>query len=215
MKLYNANLSPYASRCRIALYATGLSVDILPPPAPLGSDDYKQQVNPIGKVPALALDDGTVLPESDVIVQYLDEKSGGKLTPGTAEGRAKARLIGRIADLYIAPGLSIIFRQLGAAERDPAKIAEGAAEAKKGLGLLEHYVESGAYAVGGKLSHADCMVAPTLFFISAILPRIGEAEPFATAPKVGAYWTAVQKDASIARVLKEMAEALAERMKRG
>lgn len=214
MKLYNANLSPYASRCRIALYATGLNVEIAPPPAPLGSDDYKQQVNPIGKVPALALDDGTVLPESDVIVQYVDEKSGGKLSPGTAEGRAKARLIGRIADLYIQPGLGIIFRQLGP-NPDPAKVAEGVAEAKKGVALLEHYVEPGPYALGGKLSHADCMVVPTLFFVSAVLPRAGEANPFGAAPKVGAYWTAVQKDASIARVLKEMAEALAERMKRG
>ena len=214
MKLYNSNLSPYASRARLAIYATGLNVEIVPPPAQLGSDAFKQ-VNPIGKVPALGLDDGTVLPESDVIVQFIDEKSGGKLSPATPEGRAKARLIGRIADLYIAPGLGTIFRQLGAAERDPAKIAEGVAEAKKGVALLEHYVEGGAYAIGGKLSHADCMVVPTLFFISAILPRVGEANPFAAAPKVGAYWAAVQKDASVARVVKEIAEALAERMKKG
>jgi glutathione S-transferase len=213
MKLYNANLSPYASRARIAIYATGVNVEIVPPPAQLGSDAYKQ-VNPIGKVPALGLDDGTVLPESDVIVQYIDELSGGKLSPATPEARARARLIGRIADLYIAPGLGAIFRQLNAKDRDPAKIAEGAAEAKKGLGLLEHYVEPGPYAVNGKLSHADCMVAPTLFFIGSILPRVGEKEPFANAPKAAAYWDAIQKDPSVARVLKEMAEALAERMKR-
>jgi glutathione S-transferase len=213
MKLYNANLSPYASRARLAVYATGLNIEIVPPPAQLGSDAYKQQVNPIGKVPALGLDDGTVIPESDVIVQYIDEKSGGKLSPATPEGRAKARLMGRIADLYIQPGLGIIFRQLGPSP-DPARVAEGVAEAKKGLALLEHYVEAGPYAIGGKVSHGDCMIVPTLFFINAVLPRAGEAQPFAATPKLGAYWVAVQKDANVARVLKEMAEALAERMNR-
>ena len=213
MKLYNANLSPYASRARIAIYSTGLNVEIAAPPAQLGSDAYKQ-VNPTGKVPALALDDGTVLPESDVIVQYIDEKSGGKLSPATAEGRAKARLMGRIADLYIQPGLGILFRQLGP-NPDMAKVAEGVGEAKKGLSYLEHYVEPGPYAIGGKISHGDCMIVPTLFFINAVLPRAGEPNPFGATPKLGAYWAAVSKDANVARVLKEQAEALAERMKKG
>lgn len=214
MKLYNANLSPYASRTRLAVYATGLAVEIVPPPGPLNSDAYKA-INPLGKVPSLALDDGTVLPESDVIVQYLDEKSGGKLTPATAEDRARARLISRIADLYVAPGLGIIFRQFSASPRDPAKIAEGVAEVKKGVVFLEHYVAPGPYAVGGRMSTADCMVAPTLFFVASILPLTGEKEPFAAAPKVAAYWAAVAKDPAVAKVLAEMGEALAARMKGG
>jgi len=214
MKLYNANLSPYASRVRLAIYATGLDVEILPPPGPLNSDAYKA-INPLGKIPALALDDGTVLPESDVIVQYVDEKAGGRLTPATPEDRARARLIARLADLYVAPGLGIIFRQLGAAQRDDARIAEGVADVKRGVGFLEHYVAPGPYAVGGRISTADCIVAPTLFFVAAILPRIGEKAPFAGAPNVAAYWTALGKDGAVAKVLGEMGEALAARMKGG
>lgn len=214
MKLYNANLSPYASRARLAVYATGLPVEILSPPGALGSDAYKA-INPLGKVPALVLDDGTVLPESDVIVQYLDEKSGGKLTPATAEDRARARLIGRLADLYVAPGLGTIFRQFSASPRDPAKIAEGVSDAKKGVGFLEHYVAPGPYAVGGRMSIADCMVVPTLFFVAAVLPLTGLKEPFADTPKVGAYWAAVTKDPAVAKVVAELGEALAARMKGG
>ena len=52
MKLYNSNLSPFASRCRIQIYAKGLDVAMADPPGGAGSAAYKA-INPTGKVPAL------------------------------------------------------------------------------------------------------------------------------------------------------------------
>ena len=72
MKLYEASLSPFAARCRIQIYAKGLSVEIAPPPGGLGSDEFRR-VNPIGKVPVLDLGAGVVLPESEVICEYLED----------------------------------------------------------------------------------------------------------------------------------------------
>ncbi len=53
MKLYNANLSPYSSRVRIAIYAKNPPVEIVAPPGGLGSAEF-EQVNPTGKHPAVA-----------------------------------------------------------------------------------------------------------------------------------------------------------------
>ena len=55
MKLFNVDSSPYCGRVRYFVYALNLPVDIV-------KQDYKdpnyRKVNPIGKVPALQLDDG-------------------------------------------------------------------------------------------------------------------------------------------------------------
>jgi glutathione S-transferase len=72
MKLYNLDLSPFAARCRIQIHAKGLEIPSEEPPGGLSSDEYKK-INPTGKVPELELDDGTVLSESAVICEYLED----------------------------------------------------------------------------------------------------------------------------------------------
>ena len=57
------------------------------------SDDYRT-VNPLGYVPALKLDDGTVLTENSAILQYIaDQYPAAELAPPTSDrlGRAKLR----------------------------------------------------------------------------------------------------------------------------
>ena len=73
MKLYNVPLSPFAARCRIQIYAKKLPIELVDPPGGLGSESYRR-LNPTGKVPALQLDDGFVLPESAVIGEYLEDR---------------------------------------------------------------------------------------------------------------------------------------------
>ena len=73
MKLYDVTLSPFAARCRVQIYAKGLDIARVDPPGGLGSDAYKR-INPTGKVPALELEDGSVLPESSVIAEYLEDR---------------------------------------------------------------------------------------------------------------------------------------------
>src|SRR5262245_34715467 len=89
MQLYHADLSPFAARIRLAIYAKALPIALAPPPGGLGSEEYKR-LNPSGKVPALVLDDGSVLPESEVILEYLEDRfPAPALRPSTAEERAR------------------------------------------------------------------------------------------------------------------------------
>lgn len=215
MKLYNSNLSPYCSRCRILIYAKGLDVELVPPPeAGIKSPEYLA-VNPMGKLPTLVTDSWS-FGESEVINEYLEgvypEPS---LRPASAEGLVRARLLQRIVDLYLGPPLTRLFSQMDPSTRDAKVVEEALAELDKALGHIASYLDEGSYAVGDKLSHADCTLVPTLFFINALLPALGRPDPFVAASKVGAYFKAVRSDAAVAKVLGELQAALAERMAQG
>jgi glutathione S-transferase len=91
MKLYDAARCPYCARVRIALAEKGFV------PEPIEIDlgnrpDWIYDLNPTGRVPVLD-DDGFVLPESLVIMEYLDERyPDHPLLPADLAERAAARL---------------------------------------------------------------------------------------------------------------------------
>jgi glutathione S-transferase len=90
VKLYDAARCPYCARVRIALAEKG--VDYEPVEIDLRNrPDWLYELNPSGKVPVL--DDGFVLPESAVIMEYLDERyRHAPLMPHDVARRAEARL---------------------------------------------------------------------------------------------------------------------------
>jgi maleylpyruvate isomerase len=61
-------------------------------------------VNPQGLVPALALDDGTVLAQSLAIIEYLDETvPSPPLLPADPKGRARVRMLSQMIACEIHP----------------------------------------------------------------------------------------------------------------
>lgn len=77
MKLYLNDASPYARLVRVLLIETGLDRDtemVITDPWNAPADLLA--ANPASKVPALLLEDGTVLVESSCIADYLIERSG-------------------------------------------------------------------------------------------------------------------------------------------
>jgi glutathione S-transferase len=90
MKLIDAPRCPYCARARIALAEKGLEwetveVDLNDRPR------WIYDLNPTGKVPVL--EDGFVLPESAVIMEYLEERyPEPALLPADPAARAAARL---------------------------------------------------------------------------------------------------------------------------
>ena len=209
MKLYNANLSPFAARCRIQIYVKNLPVELVDPPGGLHSATY-DAITPIGKVPCLEAD-GFVLPESELICEYLEDRfPENPLRPASAEDRARARLVSRLCDLYLMAPMGVLFGQLNPKTRDEKLVAEKAVEAKKALGLLNHYVGSDGFVVGGKLSLGDCTLVPMLFFTVTLGAPMGlGATPLADYPNLAAAWARAGKDAILSKVTGEMGAALA------
>src|SRR6201995_5872320 len=95
MKLSFSPASPFACKGRIAAIELGLidkiefiSATVVPGQ---GNDEYSK-INPVKKLPALILDNGDVVLDSYVIVEFLDElPGGGKLIPAWGGSRWKVK----------------------------------------------------------------------------------------------------------------------------
>jgi glutathione S-transferase len=105
--LYTAERCPYAARVRIVLAEKGLSYDAVE----IDLDDrpsWLYEKNPLGRVPVYEEDEGLVLPESSVIMEYLEERyPEPALWPADAAERALGRLWlerfdDRLGDAYYA-----------------------------------------------------------------------------------------------------------------
>jgi len=65
----------------------------------MNASDTVRQQNPLGKIPALVLEDGTVLFDSRVILDYLDHRAGGgRIVPSDAGARFAALRLQALAD---------------------------------------------------------------------------------------------------------------------
>ena len=100
LTLYDAERCPYAARARIVLAEKGIpyetvAIDLSDRPA------WLYEKNPAGRVPVLEEDGGFILPESAVIMDYLEERyPEPPLLPQDPAERALARLrIERFDDL--------------------------------------------------------------------------------------------------------------------
>ncbi len=88
MKLFLTQTSPYARKVRLAADRLGLTgrLELIgATTTPVAEDAALIDINPLGKIPALVLDDGAVLFDSRVIVEYLDHSCGGGLLPPVSD----------------------------------------------------------------------------------------------------------------------------------
>jgi glutathione S-transferase len=95
MKLTFSPASPFARKVRIAAIETGLidRIEFTPATvAPGQPNEEYSKITPLKKLPVLTLDNGDVILDSYVIVEYLDELAGGgKLIPTSGPDRWKVK----------------------------------------------------------------------------------------------------------------------------
>jgi glutathione S-transferase len=203
--LYDLDHSPFAARVRIAIRHKRAPVALVRPPDGVRSEAYLR-INPLGLVPALVTEDGAVLPESEIIVEYLDERfPEPPLLPEDAGRRARCRLIARVCDIYLAPALKELFERT----KVPADVADTAAllaPVRHYLAVLDGLLEGRSHAVGDRLTSADCALAPLLFFAERCASLTPDA-PLMPKTKLAAYWHEIKRHPSVAPVLEEMAES--------
>jgi glutathione S-transferase len=213
MKLYSLDLSNFAAKSRIAIYEKGLTVETVNPPGGMSSPEYKK-INPLGKIPALQLDNGQMIAESEVINEYLEDKFPDKpLLPKDAESRAKVRSLSRFHDLYLDPPLRALLPKVFGKELDGKFIQDKIAEVNNRLDQLEGMM-GGPWATGDMFTLADAALAPTLFFMVGILPRFGSKGPLEGRPRLAAWWGRIQDRPSTKKALGEQQAAMAAIMKK-
>jgi glutathione S-transferase len=209
MKLYNMNLSNFATKSRIAIYDKGLQIEMAAIPGnDLHSAEYAK-INPLGKTPALDAD-GLIIPESETINEYLEDKfPTPALLPKSPEARAKVRGFTRFHDLYLEPPLRALFPQMNPKTRDEKVVNEKLTELNGRLDQLDKMLADSGFATGTDFTLADCALAPTIFFAVNLLGMFGAKPPLEGRPKLAAWWNHVQTRPSVKKALGEMGEALA------
>ncbi len=116
MKVYEFNGFPNPARIRIALAEKNLSdkVEFINVNVPEG--EHKKaaylEKNPSASVPALELDDGTVISECTAITEYLDGTFGERtLTGNTPKERAVVHMMQRRAEAKLLDAVAAYFHQ--------------------------------------------------------------------------------------------------------
>ena len=111
MILRSSPPSPFGRKVKLALGILGLENDVTIEKAdPTDANDSIRQQNPLGKIPALILEDGTVLYDSPVILDYLDTRAGGgKIVPQDANARFKSLTLQALCDGILDAGILLVY----------------------------------------------------------------------------------------------------------
>jgi len=98
MKLIGSHTSPYARKVRIVLAEKKIEYDFVLD-SPWAADSKVPDINPLGKIPVLVLDDETPLFDSRVIVEYIDNVTpNNKLFPAPNRERIEVKRWEALAD---------------------------------------------------------------------------------------------------------------------
>jgi glutathione S-transferase len=100
MILRSSPPSPFGRKVKLAAAILGLDKDITVEKAdPTDANDTIRKQNPVGKIPALIIENGTVIYDSPVILEYLDHRAGGnKIIPTEPEARFAALTLEALCD---------------------------------------------------------------------------------------------------------------------
>lgn len=175
MKLYLSAASSFSRKVRVLLLEKRLphELEVLN----LWEPNDLQRVNPLGKVPALLLDDGRVLTGSALIADWLDTQyPQPRFVPADADGRLEVRRWEAIADgvmdAVAASTYELRFHDEGC--RSAAWLQRQRGKSDAGLAALEARLDGQPWLCGG-LSLADLAIACHIGFMSARAPQFFDA----------------------------------------
>lgn len=181
MKLYYAPASSYSQRVLIALYEK--KANFIPVEVNLFDAQERElylQINCFGKIPTLETDQGQVLFEAGVIIEYLDQhfQNEPRLIPQDPERALEVRMLERIVDVYINAGREALFAdtQRPVEERGGKEILKAQRLLETACALLDERLFRRTW-LAGEFSLADCAAAPTLAYLRMVksykhLPRL-------------------------------------------
>jgi glutathione S-transferase len=171
--LYSAG-SPFARLVRIALLETGLDARVtkqeLTRARLYSPESDVLALNPVGRVPTLELDDGTILTESKLILDYVDALNPGpKLLP--RDGSDGWRTLAEMGQaMGLLEGIVTWMRALMPPEPQRAveAIARESVRLNRAADALEGAIARGAYA--GRLNAAQIVLGTALSLAESRLP---------------------------------------------
>lgn len=171
MRLFSFWRSTPSYRVRIALNLKGLTYEVVPINILSAGGEHNRPsyvaLNPQGRVPALQLDDGTVLAQSMAILEYLEETHPEPaLLPKEPLARAMVRRVALtiVADVHPLSNSGVIGYLKGTGNFDDAGIEAWSRKwMTAGLTAIEALVEGPRFCFGDRPSLADLCLIPQVF----------------------------------------------------
>src|SRR5438128_779052 len=159
MLLVGVNRSPFTRRVAITLHIYGLSFEQRALSG-FADRDAVRRSNPLGRIPALVLDDGETLVDSGAIIDHLDETYGRDraLTPPAGAGR---RAVLKVAAMMMGACEKFLHAAYERNQRPAERlhqpwIDDCIAQATNALAAVEAMIDrEQSYLLLGRLTQAD------------------------------------------------------------
>ena len=189
LTLISHHLCPFVQRAAIALAERGVpyerrNIDLANKP------DWFLALSPLGKVPVLVVGDRTVLFESSVIAQYVDEITGGHLL--SSDTLEKYRQLGWLE--YASQVIAAIGRLYSADRRADFDAARADLDDK--FRRVEDALGDGPWFAGKHFTLVDAAFAPAFRYFDVIDDLTG-LDLFADTPKVTRWRQALSERPSV------------------
>lgn len=205
-KVHGVNLSPFVRKVRVALAEKGIAYKLIPV-VPFGVSDDFRKLSPLGKIPVFEEDDGYALPDSSVIIAYLERtRPSPPLYPADAREFGRALFLEEWADTRLIEACTPVFFERYVAvrllKRAPnEELIRGCLEQRQpaAFAWLETALGDREFAVGERFSVADIALASP--FVN--LRHAGEELDAARWPKLVRYLQRIWKRPSFEALLNE------------
>jgi glutathione S-transferase len=175
MKLLGTNTSPYVRKVRLVLLEKNIPHTYVVD-APNDPGSQVSRVNPLGRIPALILDDETCVYDSPVIAEYVDTLNDTpKLIPRhDVLGRMRVKRWEALADGIMDSAIVVRNERIRPAEKQEAgNITQHSAAINRALAHAAVQLGQQDWCEGTALTLADLALASALVYLDLRLPELG------------------------------------------
>jgi glutathione S-transferase len=172
LKLVGTPTSPFTRKARVVLLEKRIEFEFVVD-APGSEGTRVPELNPLGKVPVLVIDEDTALFDSRVIVEYLDSASPvQRLIPEETRPRIQVRRWEALADGCLDAAVAVVYERRRA-NPDAAWIARQQGKVTRAVDAMAVDLGSRAWCTGDFFNLADVAVGCALGFLDLRLPEAG------------------------------------------
>jgi glutathione S-transferase len=200
MKLLGTDTSPYVRKVRLVLLEKNIPHSYLVDP-PREPDSQVARVNPLGRIPALILDDETCVFDSPVIAEYADALHDDPILIPRHDALARMRVKRweALADGIMDSAVAVRSELVRPPEkRDTDTLARHNQAIERALAYAADQMEQRVWCEGGAITLADLALVSALIYLDLRQP---ERDWRAAHPRLAAWFARISARPSVRATL--------------
>ncbi|MBI3478916.1 MAG: glutathione S-transferase N-terminal domain-containing protein [Nitrosomonadales bacterium] len=200
MKLLGTDTSPYVRKVRLVLLEKNIPhTYLVDPPREPGSQVAR--VNPLGRIPALLLDDETCVFDSPVIAEYADtlNDTPALIPRGDALARMRVKRWEALADGIMDSAVAVRTERIRPADKqEPNNISVHNNAITRALAYASEQLGNKKWCEGSSITLADLALASALIYLDL---RQTERDWRGAHPNLAAWFARISERASVRTTL--------------